>query len=643
VLEVSMSPDPAAGTEVAGYRIVEQAGSGGMGVVYRAEETGLGGRPVALKLLPAALAGDPDFRARFLREMRVAAAIDHPNIVPIYRAGEDRGLLYLAMRYVHASDLRRVLETEGRLDPGRTLAILDQVARALDAAHARGLVHRDVKPGNILLAPPVIDGDPEHVYLVDFGLARSDSDDRSIGGAGSFLGTPRYAAPEQAAGRPVDGRADGYALGCVLYECLTGQSPFPRATDVALLWAHVHEEPTPPSKARPELPRELDTVLARALAKEPGRRYRSAGELIAATRSALRLGDAPPVSPVRSRTRVAIGAVVSLLAVAAVAAFVLTRDSGGVSSVSPDSVGVIDPSSSTLVAEVPVGRQPEALATGGGSAWATNVDDESVSRIDPANLTVRAAAVPVGQYPSDVLAGSGSIWVALGALAELTSINPEQETATRPIPALGGRASCGPPFASLAVGAGAVWFVCRGGQVGRVDLRTRQGRSVEVEAELVGSSSAILPQFEDVVFGLDSLWILDSQSNSVVEVDPLVIQKQTPFSVGQDARAIAASSDSLWVANYADDTVTRLHFQSPGATPVITTHPVGDGPVDVAFGEGAVWVVNQLDRSVTRIDAESGDVVKTIEIGNEPQRVAAGEGYVWVTVRAPESDAAADE
>src|SRR4029450_13426777 len=131
VLEVTMSPDPAAGTEVAGYRIVERAGSGGMGVVYRAEETGLGDRPGALKLLPPALADDPDFRARFLREMRVAAAIDHPNIVPIYRAGEDRGLLYLAMRYVHASDLRRVMETEGRLDPARTLSILDPVTRDL--------------------------------------------------------------------------------------------------------------------------------------------------------------------------------------------------------------------------------------------------------------------------------------------------------------------------------------------------------------------------------------------------------------------------------------------------------------------------------------------------------------------------------
>jgi len=282
-----MSPDPALGAEVAGYRIVEEAGSGGMGVVYRAEETGLGGRPVALKLLPPALAGDPDFRARFLREMRVAAAIDHPNIVPIYRAGEDRGLLYLAMRYVHASDLRRVLETEGRLAPGRALAILDQVAGALDAAHARGLVHRDVKPGNILLAPPVLDGDPEHVYLVDFGLARDDSDDRSIGGGGSFLGTPRYAAPEQAAGRPVDGRTDGYALGCVLYECLTGRPPFPGGSGEAVLLAHLETAPPRVTTLRPDLPAAIDRVITRALAKSPEDRFPTCRTLIAAARQAL--------------------------------------------------------------------------------------------------------------------------------------------------------------------------------------------------------------------------------------------------------------------------------------------------------------------------------------------------------------------
>jgi serine/threonine-protein kinase len=287
VLEVSMSPDAAVGTEVAGYRIVEEAGSGGMGVVYRAEETGLGGRPVALKLLPPALAGDPDYRARFLREMRVAAAIDHPNIVPIYRAGEDRGLLYLAMRYVDASDLRRVLEAEGRLEPARALAILDQVARALDAAHARGLVHRDVKPGNILLAPPVLDGDPEHVYLVDFGLARSDSDDRSIGGGNWFLGTPRYAAPEQAAGRPVDGRTDGYALGCVLYECLTGSPPFPDGSGEAVLLAHLESAPPRVTTLRPDLPRSIDEVVTRALAKSPDDRFPTCRALITAAREAL--------------------------------------------------------------------------------------------------------------------------------------------------------------------------------------------------------------------------------------------------------------------------------------------------------------------------------------------------------------------
>ena len=500
----------------------------------------------------------------------------------------------------------------------------------------RASIHRDVKPSNVLIAEAA---GREHCYLGDFGLTKRTGSLSGVSVAGEIVGTLEYVAPEQITGDPLDERSDVYSLGCVLYECLTGQSPFPRATDVALLWAHVHEEPTPPSKARPELPKELDTVLARALAKEPGRRYRSAGELIAATRSALRLVDAPAASGTRSRAWVAVAAVVALLVLAAVAALLLTRESGGLSSVSPNSVGLINPSSNTLIAEVSVGREPGARSRPAQAVLGRRTSsDENVSRIDPADLSGPRRQVHVGGYPSDILAGGDSIWVALGALADLTSINAEQETPTKPTSALGGPASCGPPHASLAIGAGAVWFVCRGGQVGRFDLRTREGRSVEVEAGLVGTSSAILAQFEDIVFGLESLWIIDSESNSVIEVDPLVIQKQRTFNVGQDARAIAASSDSLWVANYADDTVTRLQFESRGATPIITSISVGDGPVDITFGEGAVWVVNQLDRSVTRIDAESGDVEKTISIGNEPQRIAAGEGYVWVTVRAPETD-----
>jgi hypothetical protein len=282
-----MAPDPAVGTMVAGYRIVAAIGRGGMGVVYRAEEVDLGGRPVALKLLPPALAGDPAFRERFLREMRVAAAIDHPNIIPVYRAGEEQGRLYIAMRYVDALDLRRVLQAEGRLTAGRTLAILRQVARALDAAHARGLVHRDVKPGNILLLPSASNEDAEHVYLVDFGLARSASDDLSISGAGLFVGTPRYAAPEQVAGQPVDGRTDGYALGCVLYECLAGQPPFPAESNEAVLFAHLETAPPQVTVERPELPPAIDQVVQRAMAKAKQDRFASCQELVAAARRVL--------------------------------------------------------------------------------------------------------------------------------------------------------------------------------------------------------------------------------------------------------------------------------------------------------------------------------------------------------------------
>jgi serine/threonine protein kinase len=291
-----MAPDPAVGTMVAGYRIVAPAGRGGMGVVYRAEEVGLGGRPVALKLLPPALARDPAFRERFLREMRVAAAIDHPNITPVYRAGEEQGHLYIAMRYVDALDLRRILQAEGRLPAGRTLAILEQVARALDAAHARGLVHRDVKPGNILLLPPASKEEAEHVYLVDFGLARSASDDLSIGGAGLFVGTPRYAAPEQVAGQPVDGRTDGYALGCVLYECLTGRPPFPAESNEAVLFAHLEAIRPRVTAERPDLPPAIDWVVQRAMAKAKQDRFSSCRELVAAARRALAAG--PSARPV---------------------------------------------------------------------------------------------------------------------------------------------------------------------------------------------------------------------------------------------------------------------------------------------------------------------------------------------------------
>jgi YVTN family beta-propeller protein len=271
------------GSEVAGYRIESLIGRGGMAVVYRAEDLRLG-RKVALKLLTPQLADNEQFRQRFIRESRLAASLDHPNIVPIYEAGEADGQLFIAMRYVLGHDLKGLLaQHDGQLPVETTTRLMGQVGDALDSAHRAGLVHRDVKPGNILVAtgerPRLAHG--EHVYLTDFGLTKRTSElSGGLTGTGNFLGTVDYVAPEQIQGRPVGAGTDIYAVGCVLYECLTGQLPFRRDDDAALLWAHLVDTPPSASAIRPELPEAVDAVVARAMAKDPADRYPSCEELV---------------------------------------------------------------------------------------------------------------------------------------------------------------------------------------------------------------------------------------------------------------------------------------------------------------------------------------------------------------------------
>ena len=317
---MSVETDPRIGATLAGYRIETLLGRGGMSVVYRAEHLRLG-RKVALKLLAPQLAEDERFRERFLRESRIAAALDHPNIVPIYDADEAGGVLFIAMRYVEGIDLRGFLQREGRLEPKRALAFLAQLGSALDAAHAQGLVHRDVKPGNVLLAG-------EHCYLADFGLTKLVSSVSGLTATGQLVGTLDYLAPEQISGNPVDRRADLYSLACLLYECLTGAPPFRRESEAALLWAHVQEPPPPLGQADPKL-RPLEPVLARALAKSPEERYQSGAELTEAAEAAL-AGRAPRRLP-RPRPRLrrpskrllVLAASVLLLAAALAAVFAL--------------------------------------------------------------------------------------------------------------------------------------------------------------------------------------------------------------------------------------------------------------------------------------------------------------------------------
>jgi hypothetical protein len=270
--------DLLAGDQFAGCRIEAIAGRGGMGVVYRATDLGLG-RPVALKLLAAERAGDPEFRERFQRESRMAAAIDHPNVIPVYGAGEEDGRLYLVMRYVAGTDLHDLLRREGKLPPERAAAIVAQIAAGLDAAHAAGLVHRDVKPGNVLISG-------EHAYLSDFGLTRPVGSDTELTEAGQWIGTVDYCSPEQLRGERTDARSDVYALGCVLFTALTGNTPFGRGTVPATMMAQLGDEP--PRISAYGAPRDFDRVIWRALAKDPDDRYPSAGDLGRAAQAAAR-------------------------------------------------------------------------------------------------------------------------------------------------------------------------------------------------------------------------------------------------------------------------------------------------------------------------------------------------------------------
>jgi predicted Ser/Thr protein kinase len=292
------------GASVAGYRIEAVAGQGGMGVVYRARQLALD-RAVALKLIAPELARDKSFRARFARESRIAASLDHPNVIPVYEAGEDGDRLFIAMRFVDGTDLARMLASDGALDPALAAELVAQAASALDAAHARGLVHRDVKPGNLL-----IDGDlaRPHVYLTDFGLARRDGSSTALTTTGQWMGTPDYAAPEQIDGYDIDARTDVYALGCVLFAALTGRPPFGDRARMAKAGAHLHESPPTLREVRPGVPLAFEPVVARALAKQPEDRFATAGELGGAALAAAR---APGATERTRRLRRRAGAAAS--------------------------------------------------------------------------------------------------------------------------------------------------------------------------------------------------------------------------------------------------------------------------------------------------------------------------------------------
>jgi serine/threonine-protein kinase len=292
--------------QVGSYQMVEEIGRGGMAIVYRARDVRLG-RWVALKVLAEDLARDEGFRRRFIRESRAAAAVDHPNIIPIFDAGEAGGVLFIAMRYVGGQDVHSLLNRAGPLPAARATGIVTQVASALDAAHASGLVHRDVKPANMLLGGLAEDGSEDHVYLSDFGISKTSQATTNLTLTGQVLGTLNYLAPEQIEGRTVDGRADAYSLACAAFEMLSGAPPFRRDQSLAVMWAQLSAPPPPLTGARPDLPAAVDQVIFRGLAKDPEDRYPSCRAFAAALQEAC--GVSAAELPARSAVQQALAGV----------------------------------------------------------------------------------------------------------------------------------------------------------------------------------------------------------------------------------------------------------------------------------------------------------------------------------------------
>jgi ABC-type branched-subunit amino acid transport system substrate-binding protein len=603
------------GTTFANYRVKSLIGRGGMGVVYLARDLSLE-RPVALKLIVPELLEDEEFRARFLREPKLAASLDHPNVIPIYEAGEHDGQLYLAMRYVRGTDLRAELEREGKLSPERTIEVLSQVAGALDAAHRRGLVHRDVKPANVLL------DEASHPYLTDFGITKEAGGESTD--TGQMVGTLDYLSPEQIRGEDVDGRSDCYALACVLYECLAGTPPFHRRTEAEILWAHMQGEPAP-LRGRPKLNR----VLERALAKEKDDRYPSCGAFIEAAARAL--GVEPPRASARAvvvgRRRLAGRTLVAgglLLLVAAVAAALATLGGGEDEDSPPQRNGIaaFESGGARLASFTGTDTPPSSLAVGEGAVWALGLEEGTVFRVDPETKKVVKRFRTKGPG-TDIAAGAGAVWIRTGDPrgARLDRLDPDTGRVTRSVRLPTGKYQGDLPFQNwgfpgIAVGAGAVWAINDDRTVSRIDPATGERVArIKVDATTIAA-------------GREGVWFVDgAETRAVRRIDPRTNLPGQTIPVGaQHLSAIAVGGGHVWATAEGDGLVWRI---DPGRDPVTRTIDVGVGVTFLAYGDGAMWTANYSDGTVSRIDVETSEV-ESSPVG-AVQSLAAGEGSAWVS------------
>jgi DNA-binding beta-propeller fold protein YncE len=583
--------DLAIGSTVAGYRLDAQIARGGMGVVYRATHLGLE-RPVALKVIARELADREGFRERFLRESRLAASLDHPAVVPVYDSREVDGELIVAMRLVAGGDLRRTLDREGPLEPARAIALLGQVAEALDAAHAAGIVHRDVKPHNIL-----VEGD--RAFLTDFGLAKALGESGPQSGA-SVVGTAEYMSPEQWGGGAVGPPADVYSLGCVLYEALTGIAPFARRA----------------ADTEPEIPAGLETVIERAAAKDPGARYPSAGALIAAAReregegmAATRVLSGPAERPTavlaggrRERLRGRglawiAGGVAVVLAMALLVAAMVGDDGIDVS------------------APIAIGGAPLRVAVPSEAIWVTSEPDGTLTRLDPETGGIVGAPLRLGAGISGVAVGAGSVWVSDPGRGEVLRIDPGSGGSVRERIEVGG--SPGP----IAFGGGRVWVADDDG-AGISAINAKGGRVYR---------RGLAPHAAPLRLGVGAggLWVSSASTGNVRRIDLGTLGVDAPIPVGRGPAGVTVAAGLVWVANSRGGTVTKVDpsIHSVLGDPI----EVGGRPGGIDAGTSTAWVASAAEDAVTRIDLESGERTgAAIQVGAEPGAVAVGATAVWV-------------
>jgi serine/threonine protein kinase/DNA-binding beta-propeller fold protein YncE len=587
------------GSVFAGYRIEALAGEGGMGRVYRATQMVLN-RPVALKLIVPELAGDSDFRARFERESHLSASIDHPNVIPVYEAGEADGRLFIAMRWVEGTDLRSLIISEGSLDPARAVAIVSQVGEALDAAHSGGLVHRDVKPANVMLTST---HGREHAYLTDFGLTKKTASATALTRTGHFVGTPDYMPPEQIKGERADARADVYALGCLLFHALTGRPPYDRDNEVAKMYAQIHDPPPSAAEAAAGTPPELDPVIARALAKDADQRYPSAGDLGRAARAALTGADpsqperslatglAAPQPPELAPTELAPGAAPTAPG-ALPTAPATPPGPPATPPTAPDTPPTAPDTSPTAPGAAPTTPAPAPGPPAPGPTRTPPPAPPAASPPAPPAERPRRRAAPL------VVAGILALGAVAGILAAAGIFSGDGENES-------------PPAGDGATAADGD------------EPRNTPPRAVATIPAGDGP--------DGIAVDGDVVWVSNSRGNTLTRLDPESNEAVgDPVPVGRNPDEVEAAEGVVWVANTDDGTVTRLEADpDPGAQTAIQ---VGAGPEGVSLGQQLVWVSNGDSDNVSRIDRASATTVGSpIPVGNKPIGIFAGKDNIWVT------------